>query len=86
MMFQSAGSITVKVAGLFLNKWIKQCGIDAAQVIFMHDEFQIECKEEYADEVEELAKKAFTKAGEWLKMNVEIVGEAKRGLSWADTH
>lgn len=86
LMFQSAGSITVKVATLFLDKWIKQRNLDAHQVIHMHDEFQFEVKEDQVEEVKELALRAFIKAGEFLKMNVPILGDAKIGNSWAETH
>jgi DNA polymerase I-like protein with 3'-5' exonuclease and polymerase domains len=86
LMFQSAGSITVKVATLFFNKWITQRGLDAHQVIHMHDEFQIECREDQTEEVKELALLSFIRAGEYLKMNVPILGDVKIGYSWADTH
>jgi len=52
----------------------------------MHDEFQRETHEDDVEEVAELAQLAFKTAGEYFKMNVPIVGEAKIGKTWGDTH
>lgn len=86
LMFQSAGSITVKVATIFLDKWIRQRKLDAHQVIHMHDEIELEVREDHIEEVSYLASKAFIKAGEFLKINVPIIGEPKIGKSWAEVH
>ena len=86
MMFQSAGSIIVKTATCFLHNWIEKEGLDAKQVIHMHDEFQLEVHPDHVDRVKELAVQSFNKAGTFYKFNVPITGEAKSGLNWADTH
>lgn len=86
LMFQSAGSITVKYATVFLDKYLKQYKLRSYQVIHMHDEFQLETEKEHTDAVVKLALKAFNDAGRYLKMNVPIVGDAKVGHNWAETH
>jgi DNA polymerase I-like protein with 3'-5' exonuclease and polymerase domains len=86
MMFQSAGSITVMYATIFLDKLLKENMIDAHQVIHMHDELEIEAPEGTEEVIKELALKSFQYAGKYLKLNVEIVGEAKIGKTWADVH
>jgi DNA polymerase I-like protein with 3'-5' exonuclease and polymerase domains len=40
--FQSGGSIVVKMATIFMNKWVKEAKLDAHQIIHMHDEIQWE--------------------------------------------
>lgn len=85
-MFQSAGSITVKVATLFLNKWVRDRGIDAHQILHMHDEFQWEIRREDEEVMTELALKAFEQAGNYLNMRVPILGDVKIGKNWAETH
>lgn len=84
--FQSGGSIVVKVATLFLNKWIREREIDAHQIIHMHDEFQYEIWPKDEEVVTELALKAFQRAGEWLNVRVPIEGEVKVGQNWKETH
>jgi len=86
MMFQSAGSVTVMYATIFLDKLLRHAKLDANQVIHMHDEFQIEVLEKDTDRVVELALKSFELAGKYLKMNVPIIGEAKVGKNWAECH
>ena len=86
MRFQSAGSIIVKTATLYLDKWIKSAIIDAYQVIHYHDEFQWEVNPKDIKEFERLAKKAFEEAGKFWKLNVPIVGTVKVGNNWAETH
>lgn len=84
LMFQSAGSITVKLATIYMNRYLQD--FDAHQVLHFHDEMQIECKEEDAPTISALAEKAFQQAGEYLKINVPIVGSPKVGKNWYETH
>jgi DNA polymerase I-like protein with 3'-5' exonuclease and polymerase domains len=86
MMFQSAGSITVMYATIFLDKLLKENMIDAHQVIHVHDELQIEVVDKDVEIVRDLALKSFEYAGKYLKMNVPILGDAKAGKNWRDTH
>jgi DNA polymerase-1 len=85
-MFQSGGSIVVKVATLFLNKWIRERKLDAHQILHMHDEFQFEIRPEDEEEITELALEAFVKSGEFLKVSVPIIGDVKVGRNWCETH
>ena len=84
--FQSTGSIVVKVAALFLDKWCRQRGLKAQQIIIYHDELEYEVPFEEKDIVEELAKKAFVKAGEFLGIKVPVTGSPKWGVNWKDVH
>jgi DNA polymerase I-like protein with 3'-5' exonuclease and polymerase domains len=86
LVFQSAGAIICKTAVCYLNNWIQKEGLDAKQVIWMHDEYQLEVHPDHVDRVKELAVLSYEKAGEYYKFNVPITGEAKVGLNWADTH
>lgn len=86
LMFQSGGSIVVKLATVLTDKLCEQRGLRSVQVLHMHDEFQRETHKEDAEEVAELAQLAFKRAGEYFKMNVPIVGEAKIGKNWGETH
>lgn len=63
-------------------KWDK----DFAFTLNIHDEFEIECREEVAEEVAEIAKSSTTLAGEYFKLRIKIEGEAKIGRDWGEVH
>jgi DNA polymerase I-like protein with 3'-5' exonuclease and polymerase domains len=52
----------------------------------VHDEFQIEVRDDHVDRVKELALASIVKAGELLKLRCPLAGEAKSGSNWHDTH
>lgn len=85
-LLQGAEAVYMKYAQCFLWKWIKDEGLDAHFVATVHDEFQIECKEEHVERVTELALKAMLVAGEHLNIKVPMEGDANIGSSWAETH
>ena len=84
--FQSTGSIVVKVAAMYLDKWCRERGLKAQQIIIYHDELEYEVPYEEKDIVEELAKEAFNKAGEFLKIRVPVTGTPKWGVNWKEVH
>ena len=86
LMFQSGGSIVVKLATVLTDKWVKKYNVNSWQVLHMHDEFQRETEPQHVEIVKSLSCKAFEEAGRYFKMNVPIVGEAKVGMNWRDTH
>lgn len=57
-----------------------------APMLHVHDEAQVECHPRYAEEVKRNTLKAMRLAGEKLKLDVPIEGEAKEGPNWAMTH
>jgi DNA polymerase I-like protein with 3'-5' exonuclease and polymerase domains len=86
LMFQSAGSISVKTALLFANKGIQYKNLDAHQVIFYHDEVEYEVKEDDVEETKHIVEKSFPDASNYYKLNVPLVGEGKVGKTWYDVH
>ena len=84
--FQSTGSIVVKVAALFLDKWLRQKGMKAQQIIIYHDEVEYEVPPEEREELDQLARKAFQKAGEFLNIRVPVTGTPKWGKNWKEVH
>ena len=84
--FQSTGSITVKVAALFLDKWIRQRGLKSQQIIIYHDELEYEVFPEEKEIIDELSRKAFVKAGEYLKIRVPVTGSPSWGQNWKEVH
>jgi len=87
LKFQSDGAILVKTAMCFLfSKWLPKTDIDYKLLLSMHDEFEAEVKEGQEEEYMELALRCFEKAGEYYKYRVPIVGDVKKGMTWADVH
>jgi len=84
--FQSGGSIVVKMATIFMNKWIKEQGLDAHQVIHMHDEIQFDCAVKDVERLKTICKRAWVEAGKYFNLNVPITGDAQVGKCWAETH
>lgn len=85
-LLQSCGIILMKIAFCFAVKEIKKRNLDAKQLCHYHDEYTFECSIQDADEVMKISEQSITKAGEYLKMNVPFIGEAKKGKSWCDVH
>jgi DNA polymerase I len=86
LMFQSGGSIAVKLATVFTDNLCTARGLDSTQVIHMHDEFQRETLNEDVEDVKAIAIKSFDKAGQYFQLNIPLVGEVKVGRSWKETH
>jgi DNA polymerase I-like protein with 3'-5' exonuclease and polymerase domains len=85
-LFQCAGSIINKLATIFIYKKMKSENIDGHLVINMHDEQNCELNKLDVDKYTEIVHTSYTEAGEYLKLNVPIVGEVKIGRSWNETH
>ncbi len=86
-LLQSAGSIVVKAATVYADAAITRRGIDARQVIHMHDEAQYEGKTE---EAARAAGLCFVEGIKWAaqkyKVRCPLDGEVKTGRNWAECH
>lgn len=85
-LLQSAGALISKQALIIFEDLIKQNYLSAQLVLWVHDEFQIECKEEEAEDVGKLAIKSFELAGKHFGFRCPITGEYKLGRNWRETH
>jgi len=85
-LLQSAGAIMMKKALLILDEYAKLWGIDYEFVGNIHDEFQVEVREDQAHEFGRLAVASMQAAGIQLNLRCALDGEYKVGNNWADTH
>lgn len=87
-LLQSAGALIAKSALIHFDTLIAERGWQnrVQQVAWIHDEIQVECDEEIADEVGRLAVQSFGMAGEEFEFRIPITGEYKVGTNWAETH
>jgi len=85
-LLQGGGAIAMKRALVRLYALIKLNALDARFVANVHDEWQIEVKEELADHVGQLAVTCIEEAGDYYNMRCPLTGEYKIGDSWNETH
>lgn len=85
-LLQGCGSIIMKEGLVLLNSKIKQKNLDAKFVANVHDEWQLEVKEDQADLVGQLGVQALREVTCHLKLNCPLDGEYKIGNNWAETH
>ena len=52
----------------------------------VHDEFQVEVPDDYAQRVGVIFRNAIREAGRQLNLKCPLDGEYQIGSSWADTH
>jgi len=85
-LLQGAGAISMKQGLIHLHESLKKHKIPAHFVANVHDEWQIECPKQYADDVGKLAVAAIEKAGVTLGLRCPLTGEYKVGNNWKETH
>jgi len=81
-LLQSSGALVCK---RWLVEFAKQC-TEANQVIWVHDEIQIESPASSAENVGQLAVDSIKTAGEYFKLRIPLTGKYKIGNNWSETH
>ena len=76
----------MKYALVIASKDLNDLNLPYRLVAQVHDEFQIEVPERYAERVGAVFTNAIVKAGEHLNMRCPLAGDMNIGSSWADTH
>ncbi|AXH71534.1 DNA polymerase [Pelagibacter phage HTVC201P] len=84
-LLQSAGAILCKRWLVEFNKEIQKYK-NAQQVVWVHDEIQVECEEKDADEIGKIAVECIKRAGEHFNLRVPLTGEYKISTNWSGTH
>jgi len=89
-VLQNMEAIQMSYALLFTRKWLEAqyltWGEDYGIVGYFHDEINIECKPEYAQQIGETVKRAIIYAGKYLKISTPHDGDVKIGQSWFNIH
>jgi DNA polymerase I-like protein with 3'-5' exonuclease and polymerase domains len=86
MLLQSSAAVIAKRWMVITNDTIKQTGLCASQLAFIHDELQYECSAEHAADLSTSLVFSSLAAGEYYKLRIPIEAEAVIGQTWADTH
>jgi len=85
-LLQSAGAIVMKQALVIATQKLATYGYPYKLVAQVHDEFQVEVPEEYAQQVGAVFRNAIREAGRKLKLRCPLDGEYKIGNNWSETH
>ena len=85
-LLQSAGALIMKQALIILDKYATIWGINYKIVGNIHDEFQVEVREDQAGRFGSLAASCIEAAGIHFKLRCPLAGDYKIGNSWAETH
>jgi DNA polymerase I-like protein with 3'-5' exonuclease and polymerase domains len=85
-LLQGGGAIVMKRGLVMLDAAIKLNTLDAKFVANIHDEWQMEVREDIANFVGELAVNCIIKAGEYYNLRCPMDGEYKIGENWSETH
>jgi DNA polymerase I-like protein with 3'-5' exonuclease and polymerase domains len=85
-LLQSAGALVMKKALVILDSDIVVRNYPAFFVANVHDEWQIDTREDIAHEVGKLAADAIRRAGEHFKFRCPLSGNYAVGRTWAGTH
>ena len=84
LLLQSAGAYVMKKACCFM--WERLDFTRCLPVLNIHDEVQIECDPDYAQECGEICRQAIIDAGLHFNLNIPMDGAFDIGESWKDTH
>ena len=85
-LLQGAGAIVMKQALVLMVESLDTYTIPYKLVANVHDEFQIEVPENFADVVGKAAVRAIKNAGEVLDLRCPLDAEYNVGNNWAETH
>ena len=85
-LLQGAGAIIMKKALVLCDERLREAGIDYKFVANVHDEFQIEVREDQAEQAGQIARQSIVDAGIHFNFRCPLDGEYKIGNNWAETH
>lgn len=85
-LLQGAGALVMKQALIILDKYINDRGLDAKFVANVHDEWQLEVREDQAELVGELGVRSIKETTCSLELKCPLDGEYNVGRNWAETH
>lgn len=85
-LLQGAGAVVMKQALVLASENLKARGIPYKLVAQVHDEFQVECPAEWAEEVGKTFRQGIIDAGIHLDLRCPLDGEYKIGNNWSETH
>ena len=83
---QGGGARVMALGSVLLEKTIRSQALDSLKAGDIHDEWQYDVHPDHAETHARESVRAIRRSGEYLRLNVPLDGEAKKGLTWAETH
>ena len=84
-LLQGAGAAVCKRWLVEFDEAVKNIS-GVQQLLWVHDEIQVECDEDKAKEIGELAVECIERTGKHFQLRVPLTGEYKIGNNWSETH
>jgi DNA polymerase I-like protein with 3'-5' exonuclease and polymerase domains len=84
-LLQSSGALVCKRWLVEFNKRI-QGYMNVNQVVWVHDEIQVECGSDWTDIIGKKAVEAIEATGKYFDLRIPLTGEYKVGDNWSETH
>tara|TARA_B100001093_G_C26814949_1_gene1009283 strand:+ start:782 stop:2068 length:1287 start_codon:yes stop_codon:yes gene_type:complete len=85
-LLQSSAAVIAKRWMVINDNTIKETGLCASQLAFIHDELQFECSPEHAADLSTSLVYSAAAAGEYYNLRIPIEAEAKQGRDWSEVH
>ena len=85
-LLQGTGSVLVKNWLVEVNKEVERRGLDAHQVLFVHDEVQFDCHPSVVEELTEILHTKILEVGKFYNLKIPLACDVKVGKNWYDTH
>ena len=76
----------MKLAAMLLRERAKPEGLWYMWGLWVHDELQLVCRQEYGERLGKLTVQCLTDAAKQLGFKVPLTGEYKIGVSWDQCH
>ncbi|MEE8385628.1 MAG: DNA polymerase [Dehalococcoidia bacterium] len=86
ILLQAFEACIMKRAMRIAARYLRHPDLDCEWMLWVHDEFQVECPPEQADHVGDIMVESMRRAGEELECLVVIDAGYQVGDTWADTH
>lgn len=84
-LLQSGGAIVCKQWLIEFDKAVAKYP-DVQQVVWVHDEIQVECPASLADTIGQVAVDAIERTGKHFNLRLPLTGEYNIGDNWSETH
>lgn len=89
-LLQGGGAVVMKKALVLFDEAMAEAGhvmgVDFALLANVHDEFQVECRPEIAEEVGKIAAESIRLAGVAFGLKCPLAGSFDIGRNWKETH
>ena len=85
-LIQSSATVYFKRWMKFANEKVRKEGLDAEQMIAMHDELQWDCAVEDVDRLVDILEEAVIEADKFYELKCPNACDTKQGNDWRDCH